>query len=451
MRSVKLIKQTRLSVLFLLSLFIIYFSLSTAVQAIDIKRSVLPNGLTVLHVERHNLPIVMVTLLVKAGPPDETPARAGLANLTADLLNEGTKKRKAVDISEDIDFIGASLGASADSDYTTVSLSVLKKDVEKGFEIFSDIILNPLFPDEEIKRVKELVKGSLRQSEEEPSFLATRAFKKAVYGDLPYGRLVSGSIETIDALKREDIAGFHTAYYKPNNSFLSVVGDLTEDELRSLLRKYLEGWKQAEIPKRQPLQEPRKKRENIQIDRDLTQANILIGHAGISRVNPDYYAVSVMNYVLGGGGFSSRLMQMVREERGLAYDIHSHFAPFKEGGLFEVGVQTKNQSANTVIGLVNEQIGRIRKERVSDQELEDAKAYLTGSFPRRLDTNRKIADFLVVAEFYGLGVDYVDKYPGYVNSVTADDVSRVAGKYLDPAGLVTVVVGRQSEISLKNE
>ncbi len=443
--------KTSLFLLFLFSLITIYFLLFTDVYALDIKKTVLPNGLTLLHVERHNLPIVMVTLLIKASPLDEPPAQAGLANLTAALITEGTKKRSAVDISEEVDFIGASLGASADQDYTTLSLSVLKKDVEKGFEIFSDVLLNPTFPDEEVNRIKELIKGSLRQSEEEPGFLADRAFKKAVYGDLPYGRLVTGSVTTIDALKRENVAGFHSVYYKPNNSILSVVGDLTEDELRTLVGKFLSGWKQAEVPKRPVIKEPSKERKAIRIDRDLTQANILIGHAGISRGNPDYYAVSVMNYILGGGGFSSRLMQTVREERGLAYDIHSFFAPFKEGGLFEVGVQTKNASSNTVIRLVDDQIGRMRKEKVSDQELADAKSYLTGSFPRRLDTSRKIADFLAVVEFYGLGLDYVEKYPGYIDSVTSDDVLRVARKYLEPDDLVTVVVGKQSEIYLEGK
>lgn len=422
-------------------------------HALDIKRTVLPNGLTVLHVERHNLPIVMLTLLVKASPLDESPDKAGLANLTAELLTEGTKKRRATDISEEIEFIGASLGASTDNDYTIISLSVLKKDIEKGFEVFSDILLNSTFPDEEIKRDKELIKGSLKQSEEDPSFVAAKTFKKAVFGDLPYGRLVTGGVETIDNLKREDILRFHSDYYKPNNSTLSVVGDLSEDELSLLIKRFLSEWKHTEVRKRRSIQKPENenKKKTILIDRDLTQANIILGHAGISRGNPDYYAVSVMNYILGSGGFSSRLMQAVRDEMGLAYDIHSFFAPYKEGGLFEVGVQTKNESANTVITEIYKQINRIRKEEVTDQELEDAKAYLTGSFPRRLDTNKKIADFLVVMEFYDLGLDYVEKYPQYIKSITKDDVLRVAKKYLDTSYLVTVVVGKQSKIELKEK
>lgn len=451
MKSEKLNKCKGPFLLIILLLFAINYSLLTDVYALDIKRNVLPDGLTVLHVERHNLPIVMVTLLVKASPLNEPPDKAGLASLTAELLTEGTMKRKSTDISEEIEFIGASLGASTDSDYTAISLSVLKKDIEKGFEVFSDILLNPTFPDEEIKRNKDLIKGSLKQSEEDPSFVVSKAFKKAVYGELPYGRLVSGSVETIDNIRREDILKLHSDYYRPNNAILSVVGDLTPDELNTFINRFLSDWKSAEIPKRPSVPKPENRKNTVLVDKDLTQANIILGHAGINRGNPDYYAVSVMNYILGGGGFSSRLMQSVRDEMGLAYDIHSFFSPYKEGGLFEVGVQTKNESANTVIAETLKQIERIRKEYVSDQELQDAKAYLTGSFPRRLDTNRKIADFLAVAEFYDLGLDYIEKYPQYINAVTKESILGIAGKYLDTGNLVTVVVGRQSKADIKEK
>jgi len=417
---------------------------SADVYALDVRRSVLPNGLTVLHTERHNLPIVMVTMLVRASPLNEAPDKAGLANIVAELLTEGTKRRKATDISEEIEFIGASLDASAGSDFTTIKLSVLKKDLERGFDVFSDILQNPTFPDDEIARVKEMIKGSLRQSEDDPSFVAEKTLKRAIYGDMPYGRLIRGSIETIDAINREDILRFYSDYYRPNNSIISIVGDITDDEVRSLMDRFLAGWRPSAIPQRQPLREPRWEKKEIIIERELTQSNIVMGHLGISRGNPDYYAVSVMNYILGGGGFSSRLMQTIRDDMGLAYDVHSLFQANKEGGFFKVGVQTKNESARAVISEVLRQIDRIRKEPVTEQELEDAKAYLTGSFPRRLDTNRKIADFSVIIEFYGLGLDYVEKYPQYINAVTRDDVLRVAKKYLDPERLVTVVVGKQS-------
>jgi zinc protease len=392
----------------------------------------------------------MVTLLVKASQLNEPKDKAGLANLTAELLTEGTKNRKSTDISDEIEFIGASLYVSAISDYTTVTLSVLKKDINKGFELFSDILLNPTFPQGEIERKKELIKGSLKQQVEEPSFLAGRAFKQEVFGEHPYGRLIEGSVETIDNIKREDLVRFYSDYFLPNNSTLSVVGDLRYDELDGLIKQYLGEWKKKDVPLKVAKKiEERKIKKVVKIDKDLTQANIILGNLGICRENPDYYAVSVMNYILGGGGFSSRLMQSIRDEMGLAYDVHSFFAASKEEGIFQIGVQTKNESANTAIDEILKQVNRIRKENVSDQEISDAKSYLTGSFPRRLDTNRKIADFLASVEFYNLGLDYAEKYSIYINSVTKDDVLRVAQKYLDPEKYVLVVVANQKRAKLK--
>ena len=431
-----------------LILFTVFCFLSTNAFAIDIKRSVLPSGLVILHSENHTLPIIMVTLIVKAGQVHEPTA--GLANLTAELLTEGTKNRKSTEINEEVEFIGASLDASAGNDYTTITMSVLKKDINKGFELFSDILLNPIFPEGEIERKSELIKGFLRQREEDPSFLAERALKKEVFGEHPYGRLIEGSVETIDNIKREDLVQFHSNYFLPNNSILTIAGDLTSDELDALIKRYLGGWKKTDLPPKiiEKFDKTKAKRI-VKIDKDLTQANIILGNIGISRDNPDYYAVSVMNYILGGGGFSSRLMQSIRDEMGLAYDVHSFFTAYKEKGLFQTGVQTKNESANTAIDEILKQIERIRKEAVSDQELLDAKSYLTGSFPRKLDTNRKIADFFAAVEFYNLSLDYIKKYPDYINSVTKDDVLRVARKYLDPENYVLVVVANQKKAKLK--
>jgi len=445
--------KSTLKKFFLLFCFLLFAACIVDCQdviALNANRNVLPNGLTVLHSENHSLPIVMVTLIVKAGQLDEPKDKAGLANLVAELLTEGTKNRGSKDISEEIDFIGASLDASAGNDYITITLSVLKKDLNKGFELFSDILLNPAFHQDEIDRNREQIKGLLRQREEDPSFLAERAFRKEVFGAHPYGRLVEGSPETVDRIKREDLVRFYSDYFVPNNSILSVAGDLAPAELSAAVQQYLGGWKKADLPPRgvEAIREGTTLKV-IKIDKDLTQANIVIGHIGISRDNPDYYAVSVMNYILGGGGFSSRLMQSVRDEMGLAYDVHSFFASHKEGGIFEIGLQTKNESSNTALDEIIRQVERIRKEQVSDQELSDAKSYLTGSFPRRLDTNRKIADFLALVEFYNLGLDYAAKYPDYINAVTKDDVLRAAKKYLNAEHYVLVVVANQKKAMLK--
>jgi zinc protease len=423
---------------------------SSHAHAVIVHKTILPNGLILLHSENHNLPIVTVTLIIKSGQTRESKEKAGLANLTAELLTEGTRNRTSRNISEETDFIGASLDASAGNDYTTVALSVLKKDVGKGFELFSDILLHPSFPEEELERKRDLIKGSLKHREEEPAFLAERAFKKDVFGEHPYGRLIEGSFDTLDKITREDLIQYYSGYFLPNNSILSVVGDLTSEELNALISQYLGDWKKGEFPLLAVGKiNVRKNRDVLKIDKNLTQASILIGNPGISRENPDFYAVSIMNYILGGGGFSSRLMQSIREEKGLAYDVHSYFAAYKESGTFQAGVQTKNESANAAIDEILRQIERIKNEQVSVQELSDAKAYLTGSFPRRLDTNRKIADFLASVEFFGLGLEYDKKYPVYINAVTQEDVLRVAKKYLTPENCVLVIVADQKKAELK--
>lgn len=428
--------------------------LPAGASALDIKKHEAQNGTVVLQVERHNLPVVMVTLLLTASPLDEPPGKAGVAYLTSQLLTEGTARRSAADISEEIDFLGASLDTSTTSDFTTLSLSVLKKDVEKGFDLFADILLNPAFKEEELVRKKELIKGALRQKEEDPSFVAERAFIKEVFGSHPYGRLVEGSIESVEGITRGDVAAFYRRHYLPGNAILSVVGDLTPQELDLLMGKYLTGWQgkspaggaaavssEARYPRYHGM-------KTVIIDKDVTQANIVFGNVAISRENPDYYAASVMNYILGGGGFASRLMRVVRDERGLTYGISSAFIANKEPGQFEVGVQTKNESAGAVIEEILKQIGRIQTEPVTDQELADAKAYLTGSFPRRIETSRKIADFLTAVQFYHLGDDYIEKYPGYINGVTKEDVLRVAKKYLTPENSVLVIVGNKALLHL---
>lgn len=303
--------------------------------------------------------------------------------------------------------------------------------------------------------------GILKQKEEEPSFAARQAFIKEVFGNHAYGRLVEGNAATVRGLQRDDVVHFYRAHYLPENAILSVVGDLTPAELDALLKKYFSSWQGTPSPR---VSSPHGEGDiiavhgehtgksatmrRVLIDRDISQANIILGHKGISRNNPDYYAVTVMNYILGGGGFASRLVKTVREEMGLTYNINSSFVGNKEPGQFEVDVQTKNASAGTVVEETLKQIKKIRTEPVSDQELADAKAYLTGSFPLRLETSRRLADFLAAVQFYNLGDDYIKRYPEYIKNVTKEDVQRVAKKYLNVENPVIVIVGDQKKIKL---
>jgi zinc protease len=414
------------------------------------EREVLPNGMVLLHAERTGLPIVKVVLAIKAGSVYDPPGKGGIANLTADLLNEGTTTRSSRDISDAIDFVGGSLGTSGGEDYVTVSLSVLKKDVSLGFDLLSDIVLRPAFKEEEIKRRRAIIKSSIIRQKEDPASVASKAFLKAVFGEHPYGSPVEGTEESLDGITRQDIVAFYESYYQPNNAIISVVGDIDREEVRALLKRFFVGWHRKEIATSPlPVAGRAEGPKVVKIQKDITQANVILGHLGISRENPDYYAVSVMNYILGGGGFASRLMDNIRDNKGLSYDVRSFFSANKFGGFFEAELQTKNATANAAIAEILKEMERIRTEPVTDKELKDAQSYLTGSFPLRIDSDSRIASFLTAVEYYGLGSDYVDKYKEYINAVTKEDVLRVAKKYLDPKNYVLVVVGNLEKTSLK--
>jgi len=441
-----------IALLLYLSFLIFRFLFLTPSYASELlgKRVETPEGMVVLISERHDLPIVKVNMIIKAGSTLEPEDKAGLANLTAELLTEGTKKRTSSQIRDEIDFIGGSLDSSGGDDYVTVTLSVLKKDIDKGFDLLSDIILNPSFDQDEIERKKKLIKGNIKLEEEDPESVAEKAFVKEVFGSHPYGRPVEGSVESIDRITRKDIIEFHSAYYLPNHTIIGIGGDVTVDEVIGLINKYFNGWKRGVSEyKKRPGPPSLKGSKVLRIDRDLTQATIILGHQGISRDNPDFYAVSVMNYILGGGGFASRLVQNIRESKGLAYDVHSFFTPKKDIGDFRVGVQTKNESAGFAIKEIIKEIKKLQEEGITEQELSDAKGYLIGSFPLRIDTNAKVAGMLTSIEFYGLGLDYPERYKSLINAITKEDVLRVARRYLYPEDLVLVIVAKQDKVNLE--
>ncbi len=433
-----------------LLLVLLLLQAAEAAAAPIARREVLPNGLVLLHAERKTLPIVKVVVAVRAGSIMESYEKAGLANLTADLLKEGTRRRSSKEISDAIEFVGGSLGSSGGADYMTITLSVLKKDLDLGFDLLSDIILNPSFSDEEVARRKALIRSSIIQQKEEPGIVASKAFMRAVFGDNPYGWPPEGTEDSVPRITRKDIVDFHRTYYVPNNAIMSVAGDVGSEELKGLIAKYFRGWDRKDVPAPHvPVPPASDKPTVIAINKEITQANVILGHAGLRRDNPDYYAVVVMNYILGGGGFASRLMDNIRDNKGLSYDVHSFFAANKYAGSFQVGLQTKNESANTAIEETLKEMNRIMTEPVSDKELMDARSFLTGSFPLKIDSNNKIAGFLTSVEYYNLGLDYIEKYPSYINAVTKEDVMRVAKKYLNTRGFVLVVVGDPEKVKLK--
>jgi zinc protease len=399
--------------------------------------------------EKHDSPMVTVNMAIKAGSTAEAEGKPGLASITASLLMQGTSKRTAGRINSEIDFIGGSLSVSGGNDFASASLRVLKRDIRTGLDLLSDVLMNPVFDQKEIDRKVKEILADIQRQKEEPGIVASEAFTKAVYGRNAYGRTNDDVAAYLPKLTRQDIFNFYSARYSPNSIIVAVVGDVNEKEIIALLQEYFKGWKRSDQPLPASVPPPVIEKTVVRkIDKNITQANIEMGNIGISRENPDFYAVMIMNYILGGGGFSSRLMDNIRDNKGLAYDVHSAFSARKEPGAFSVSIQTKNESANEVIAETLKEIRRIQEETVSDKELADAQAYFTGSFPLKMDTYAKIAGILTSIEIYNLGLDYPQKYPALINAVTKEDIKRVAKKYLHPDSLVIVVVANLGKAKL---
>lgn len=415
-------------------------------QVLGVKEQ-LPNGLVWLFSRQTGLPLVTFQLLIRAGTLEEPPELAGLANLTAQLLLSGTRTRSASQIAKELDFLGARLKAAGGDDFASLSLTVLTKDLPAALDLFQDVLLHPAFAPAEVKRKVTQIKAALQSDEDEPGVVAGRTFAKELFGAFPYGRPVQGTPQGLSAIKPKDLAEFHGRYFRPNNAILSLAGDLTREEARQWVTRIFGSWPAAPIPApKLPPIPPLNESRVLVVNKDISQANIILGHLGIARRNPDFYACQVMNYILGGGGFSSRITDNIRVNRGLAYSVGSSFNAGLEPGPFAVTLETKNVSAGEAVAQVLDEMQRIRTEPVTAMELADTKSYLIGSFPRKMDSLDKRAWLLGYVELYGLGLDYPWRYPQLIRDLTPADIQKAAQKYLQPEKYLLVTVGKKSEM-----
>ena len=435
--------KTSLSALFCLSLALF---LSSSLEArLSPQRSALDNGLVLLTSEQRALPMVTLSLLIEAGSRFEPKGSEGLANLTARLLTYGTRTRTALEISDTLDFLGAQLTTECSEDVASLSLTVLKKDLGAALDLLAEILTASVFPPEEIEREKQSVIASIRAKEEEPGEIAHEKFLGALFPQSPYGRPVEGTEESVAKIAQSSLLEFYRRLYRPNRAIVAVVGEISHREMVEKLTKAFGRWVKGEAAKGPPPSVTPGGKNFIAVHKELTQANIIVGHEGVARGHPDYYAIQVMNYILGGGGFSSRLIEAIRNERGLAYSVYSEFDADKHVGSFQVAMQTRNESADEAIRIAVEEIRRVQRQGATGEEIQSARDYLIGSFPLRLDTNRKVANFLSQVEYLGLGLDYPDRYPALIRRVGQDDVLRAARRYLQPDKLIVVVVADQQK------
>ncbi len=410
------------------------------------KRSVLENGLVLLTSEQKALPMVSIELLIDAGSRYDPPLREGLANLAATLLTYGTRSRTALQINDTLDYLGAYLSTECSQDLASISITILKKDLATGLDLLADILVNSTFPEKEIDGQKQSIIASIRAREESPGDIARKRFAETLYPQSPYGRPVEGTEDSVKTISQPNLREFYRDHYSPNRAILAVVGDISHQEIAVAIDQAFRSWNKGRPWDKVKPPTTIGAAETIRVHKDLTQANIILGHQGVGRENADFYALQVMNYILGGGGFSSRAMDAIRNERGLAYSVYSYFNAERGHGTFEFVMQTQNETAREAIRLARDEIRRMREELVSEEELNDAKDFLTGSFPLRFDTSRRVASFIAYVEFFQLGADYPERYPEAIRKVTREEVMRVAKQYLHPDRIISVIVGNQKKV-----
>jgi predicted Zn-dependent peptidase len=406
----------------------------------------LASGLRVRLVEYRRLPIVALNLVVDAGAVHDPAARPGLASFTAAMMTEGTRRRSATQVSDDVGFIGGSLGAGAGFDSASLSGSALSRHLDALLELFADVLLHPTFPPSDFARVKDQRIVALVQQRDQPGVVAAKAFAGLYWGGHPYGHWLLGTEESLGATKREDLEQFHARWWRPGRAELVVVGDVSEAELRAKLERALGAWKGDPPPRAPPPAPPPPTLRTVLIEKPAApQTFLMLGMPGLERASPDYVAAEVALQILGGGS-ASRLFRNLREEKGYTYGIYARGEARKLGGTtFVVGSVKADVTGKALEALLDE-VRLLRETPPSDQELESAKNALVLSLPADFATAGGIAGKLAEEVVYGLPDDYWDRYVDEVEKVGAADVQRVARAYLDPARLTAVMVAEPSAV-----
>jgi zinc protease len=408
-----------------------------------IDRFALPNGLDVVVVARKDLPLVSFGIALQAGGYDEDRDTLGVSDFVAAMLRRGTKGRSADDISRAIDFVGGTLDAQATNEGTTASCSALSKDTGLCLDLLADILLHPSFPESEMTDVRDQMLAALASRYDNPSELAAAHFDNQLFGEKhPDGWVLTP--EGVRKIGRPQLEKFWKTFYRPNRAILAVAGDVDVARLRPQIEKAFRGWTRSEVAARPAWKIPALEGTRILlVDRpDLTQATLLLGHAGIKHADPRWYAVTLMNYVLGGSDFASRLMTEVRSKRGLTYGISSSFGASLYEGAFRVSAATKNETVwEALLATVNE-IRQMKAGGPTTVELDKAKGYYAGSYPFSLQTAAGVAGALVAAELHALGVAYVRDLPLRLAAIDEAQAKAAARDTLSPDTLLVVIVGK---------
>lgn len=405
------------------------------------RETVLPNGLTIVVVEDTRLPLISYRLAFRVGSAFDPPGLPGLTDLLAGLLPEGTESKTSREIANEVARMGASLSAGANSDYTIVAASALSQFNDEILGLMADVVLQPTFPENEVELAKQNTKESLRQQRAQPSFLASEMVSRVMFGDHPYA-IVAPTPESIDRSSREEFVRFHREKLVPNSAVFIVVGDVKHDQIVNKIGSLFSTWERgAELVTDFPAPPVRTKRSAYLVDRrGSAQSNIVIANSGIVRTSPDYFPMLLMHTVLGANA-SSRLFMNLREEKGYTYGAYTNLDARRTAGSFRATAEVRTPVTGDSLKEFFFELERIRNEPVSEKEISDAKSYLTGVFPIRLETQEGLTDQLVQIKMLNLPNDYLQHYRDRVQAITIADIQRVANKYVKPDEAAVIVVG----------
>ena len=426
-------------------IFLVFAGLVSSVShaAVDIQHWTTNAGSRVYFVENHDLPILDLSVAFPARSAYDTKATSGLAGVTKHLMPLGAAGMNEEAITNAFADIGAQRGGSVDADRASFSLRTLRSQQEKALEIFNRILHQPDFPETVLTREKTRIVAGLQEAATKPAYIANKAFMQALYGTHPYHLQESGEVDTVKALTRKDLKAFYQQHYNAKGAVIAIIGDLTKAEATAIAEVLSAGLPQTAGESSIPAVPFPKAAVKKSIQHPASQAHVLLGYPGVKRGDADYFPLYVGNYILGGGGFVSRLAEEVREKRGLVYSVYSYFMPMQELGPFQIGLQTKKEQTDEALTVVNKTLSAFMQKGITEQELKDAKSNITGGFPMRLDSNRKILGYLAMIGFYQLPLTYLEDFNQEISKVTAEQVKAAFSRRLKPDGFVTVIVGAQ--------
>ena len=413
----------------------------------EVEQVTLSNGMKLFVLEDHELPLIRLSARIRVGSINEPPEKVGLASLTGSVMRTGgTTSRTGEEIDEELESIAASVETGIGLNSGSASMSVLTKDLGTGLPILADILMNPAFPEEMIQLGKLRRRSAISRRNDSVSALASREFSKLIYGaDSPYARSVEYA--TIDSITREDLISFHQRFFYPNNMMLAVWGDFQTSDMIQKIEEAFQGWEQREIQASLPPKvnyEFRKTVNFIQRD-DVNQTNIFMGHVGGLRNDPDYFALVLMNRILGSG-FTSRLFKEVRSRQGLAYSVFGYYsANFDHEGIFYIGCQTKSETTVQAIRALIAEVEKMAESEVTDEELELARASYLNAFVFNFDSKGEIINRLMTYAYYGYPLDFLEKAKEKIEKVTKSDILRVVRKHLHPDQMQILAVGRSQD------